>query len=370
MSVAGLLEGREVVVCAGPGGVGKTTSAAAIALGMAARGLKVAVLTIDPAKRLADSLGLPRVAGEERRVAPERLAAAGIEVSGELWASMLDAKGTFDQLVEEYAPDARAREAVLGNRIYQQLSSAVAGSQEYMAMERLHELHAEGRYDMLVLDTPPSRNALDFLDAPERLSRFIDSHSLQLFLAPNRRGLRLLGRSGMRAFSVLRRVTGVDVLEDLAEFFRSIGGMTEGMRRRAGEVGELLSSSRTSFVIVTSPQREAIDEAIFFRRRLRESELPFGAAIVNRLHRADPDGADVEPELAALLDPDLARRLARNLGDYRELARHDRGEVERLADELAGDPLLLVPDLDEDVHDLAGLRQLGEHLFAPDAVPG
>jgi anion-transporting ArsA/GET3 family ATPase len=171
-----VLARKEVCICAGSGGVGKTTSSASIALGMAARGKKVAVLTIDPAKRLANSLGLPELAGEERRVE--------VDLSGELWAMTLDAKRTFDELIEWHAPDERTRDAVLSNRIYQELSSAVAGSQEYMAMEKLYELHREAHYDLLVLDTPPTRSALDFLDAPRKLAAFIDSRSLKLFTTP------------------------------------------------------------------------------------------------------------------------------------------------------------------------------------------
>ncbi|MGI8595901.1 MAG: ArsA family ATPase [Thermoleophilaceae bacterium] len=364
--LGGVLEGREVVVCAGPGGVGKTTSAAAIGLAMAARGLRVAVLTIDPARRLADSLGLEEIGGEERRVDPERLSAAGVEARGELWAAMLDAKRTWDELIERHAPDERTRDAVLGNRIYKELSSAVAGSQEYMAMEKLHELHAEGRYDLLVLDTPPTRNALDFLDAPARLSRFIDSRSLRLFLRSNRGSLRLLGRSSQALFAVLRRVTGVDLLEDMAEFFRSFGGMSEGFERRAREVGALLADrERTTFVVVASPAEEAVDEAIFFRRRLRESGLPFGAAVVNRVHYAPAEAPDagVEGELVELVGDDLARRVARNAADWRALAERDRLGLERLAAELDGEPLVRVPDLDDDVHDLDGLVRVNEHLF-------
>src|SRR5919197_465913 len=248
--VAELLEGKRVCICAGSGGVGKTTTSAAIAAGMAARGRKVAVLTIDPARRLANSLGLPELGNEERRV-------PGDFGDGELWAMMLDAKRTFDELVEWHAPDEQTRDAVLGNRIYQELSNAVAGSQEYMAMEKLHELHQEGRYDLLVLDTLPSRHALDFLDAPRRLSRFIDSRSLQLFTAPGRFGLRVLGRGTGVVFSVLGRATGVDVLEDLSEFFRSFGGMVEGFRERAERVNALLGDSRSTFVVVTSPAPEA-----------------------------------------------------------------------------------------------------------------
>lgn len=189
-----VLEGRSVCICAGSGGVGKTTTAAAVALGMAVEGLKVCVLTIDPAKRLADSLGLEELGNEATRVDPELLRANGVECRGELWAMMLDAKQTFDQLVARHAEDAEARERVLGNSIYQQISSALAGSQEYMAMEKLFELHTEGRFDLLVLDTPPSRNALDFLDAPERLTQFIEGRSLQLFIKPTGLAARVAGR--------------------------------------------------------------------------------------------------------------------------------------------------------------------------------
>ena len=192
--IADWLERKEVCICAGSGGVGKTTTSAAIALGMAARGKKVAVLTIDPAKRLANSLGLPELGNEERLVKAD--------VEGELWAMMLDPKRTFDELVEWHAPDERTRDAVLSNRIYQELSNAVAGSQEYMAMEKLYELHQEGRYDLLVLDTPPTRNALDFLDAPKKLAAFIDSRTLQLFTAPGMLGLKVLGRGSGVALSV------------------------------------------------------------------------------------------------------------------------------------------------------------------------
>ena len=250
------LERKEVCICAGSGGVGKTTTSAAIALGMAARGKKVAVLTIDPARRLANALGLPELGNEERRVK--------VDVPGELWAMMLDAKRTFDELIEWHAPDEATRDAVLGNRIYQELSSAVAGSQEYMAMEKLHELHQDGRYDLLVLDTPPSRNALDFLDAPQRLSAFIDSRALSFFLAPSRFGLKVLGRGTGLVFSIMQRATGIDLLKDLGEFFASFGGMTEGFRERAERVNRLLCDHRSAFVLVTSPRRDSIEEARFF----------------------------------------------------------------------------------------------------------
>jgi anion-transporting ArsA/GET3 family ATPase len=371
VSVAELLEGRHVCVCAGSGGVGKTTTAAAVAMGMAARGLKVAVVTIDPAKRLATSLGLDELDNDERRIDPELFAAQGIEMRGELWAMMLDAKRTWDEMIERRAPDARTRDAILGNRIYQQLSTAVAGTTEYMAMERICELHEEGKYDLLVLDTPPTRDALEFLDAPDRLSRFVDSRSLQFFLRPGLFGVKAFGRGTGLMFSVLKRVTGSDLLSDLSEFFGAFGDMAIGIRERAGRVKELMADPSTTFLLVTSPRRDAIDEAIFFRRRLRESSMPFGAAIVNRVHEGVSDegeGADVEDDLAALLEPDLARKVARNFADYRRIGDRDRANVERLAEELQGDPLVRVPLFDDDVHDLGGLAEVGAHLFAGEAV--
>jgi anion-transporting ArsA/GET3 family ATPase len=372
VSVAELLEGRHVCVCAGSGGVGKTTTAAAVALGMAARGSKVAVLTIDPAKRLATSLGLKGLDNVERRIAPEVFAEHGLEMRGELWAMQLDAKRTWDEMIERRAPDAQTRDAILGNRIYQQLSTAVAGTTEYMAMERLYELHEERRYDLLVLDTPPTRNALDFLDAPDRLSKFMDSRSLQFFLRPGIFGVKAFGRGTGLMLGMLKRVTGSDLLRDLSEFFAAFGDMAIGIRERAGRVSELMADPRTTFLLVTSPRRDAIDEAIFFRRRLRESGMPFGAAVVNRVHvgvHETAGGDDVVGDLSVLLDDRLGRRVAANFADYRRIGERDRANVERLARELRGDPLVPVPLLDDDVHDLGGLAAVCEHLFAEEAVP-
>jgi anion-transporting ArsA/GET3 family ATPase len=348
-----ILEGREICVCAGAGGVGKTSMAAAIALGAAAEGRKVAVLTIDPAKRLANSLGLEKLGNEASRV-------PGIEGPGELWAMMLDAKRTFDDLVETYADDERTRDAVLSNRIYQELSSAVAGSQEYMAMEKLYELHTEGGYDLLVLDTPPTRNALDFLDAPERLYRFIDSRSLRFFLSGTRGGLKLVSRGTGLMFAALRRLTGVDLLRDLSDFFSSFGDMSEGFRARAERVVELLGSDAATFVLVTSPRRDAIDEAIFFHQRLAERHMPFGGAVVNRYHDLTGKDVDLTPELG----PELAAKVEANFADYQAVAKRDRVNLRRLTDELKGAPLIVVPELDGDVHDLDGLRSMVAHLFA------
>ena len=352
MSVATLLEGKDVCICAGAGGVGKTTTSAAIAVGMARRGLKVAVLTIDPARRLANSLGLPELGNEERQIE--------LDAPGELWAMMLDAKSTFDEIVAKHAPDTATRDAVLSNRIYKELSTAVAGSQEYMAMEKLHELHEEGRFDLLVLDTPPTRNALDFLDAPDRLSRFIDSRALSFFLAPSRTGLKLFSRGTGMLFSVLKRVTGVDLLKDLSDFFASFGDMAQGFRERAKAVKRLLADDRTTFLLVTSPAHEAIEEAKFFRDKIEEADMPFGAVIVNRMHVEQPDGDD---DLSSL-DPDLAEKVAANFKDFHALAERDRRNVEELTADMGDRPLIVVPYLDEDIHDLDGIEAVNDYLFA------
>jgi anion-transporting ArsA/GET3 family ATPase len=352
--------------------VGKTTSSAAIAAGMAARGKKVAVLTIDPAKRLADSLGLPELGNEERQVDPKLFAEAGIDTEGgELWAMMLDAKATFDELVRRHAPDAETRDRILSNRIYQQLSNALAGSQEYMAMEKLFELYAEDRYDLLVLDTPPSRNALDFLEAPRRLMQFIEGRALQVFMKPTGLGMKVFGRGTSMMFSVLRRITGVEVLEDLSEFFQAFSGMVGGFRERAKRVNELLANPETCFLVVCAPQGEPITEAVYFHRKLVEAELPFGGVIVNKVHYESELPAydeSLDRELVdALGDEDLARRVISNFDDYRAIAARDQRNIKRLTAEMRARLVIQVPYLDADVHDLDGLMRINDYLFASGA---
>src|SRR6188472_353763 len=319
-SLEPLLEGKRMVICAGSGGVGKTTTAAAVALGLAERGAKVAVVTIDPARRLANALGLDALSNEPTRVE--------CDVDGELWAMMLDAKRTFDQLIEHLAPDERTRDEVLANRIYQQLSSAVAGSQEFTAIAKLYELDQDGGYDLLVLDTPPSRNALDFLDAPGRLTRFFQGRAIRVFLRPAGLSGRIIGRGGSVVFSVLQRVTGVDLLRDLSTFFRSIGGMIDGFTERARRVGALLEDPATTFLIVTAPRHDPVEEAIFFHRKLREAGMPFGGLVVNRLHVA-PAG-----EVPAELGGALGSRVASALDDLAALAEREAASVELLRSEL------------------------------------
>ncbi len=368
-SVDQILEGKDICICAGSGGVGKTTTAAAIATGMAARGLKVCVLTIDPAKRLADSLGLKELGNEARRVDPTLFERYGIEMKGELWAMMLDAKATFDELVARQAPDEESRDRVLDNRIYQQISSALAGSQEYMAMEKLFELYTEGRFDLLVLDTPPSRNALDFLDAPRRLTQFIEGRSLSVFMRPTGVAARVAGRGASVALSVMKRIVGFDLLADLAEFFNAFSGMVDGFQARAKRVNSLLADKRTTFLVVCGPQGEPIDEAVYFHRKLVEAKLPFGGVIVNKVHypaeRLRGDGEDLEGTLVKRLgDEDLARRVCENFADYQALAERDALNIKRLAGELRTSGVIRVPYLDEDVHDLGGLAEIDRYLFA------
>jgi anion-transporting ArsA/GET3 family ATPase len=370
-AVTDILEGHEICICAGAGGVGKTTTAAAIATGMAARGLKVCVLTIDPAKRLADSLGLEELGNEAKRVDPSLFEAKGIEMKGELWGMMLDAKATFDELVRRHAPDEETRDRVLSNRIYEQISNALAGSQEYMAMEKLFELHSEGRFDLLVLDTPPSRDALDFLDAPRRLTQFIEGRSMRIFIKPTGIGMRIAGRGASVLFGILKRLLGFDLLADLSEFFTAFSGMVEGFQERAKRVNELLADPATSFLVVCGPQGEPISEAVYFHRKLVEAKLPFGGVIVNKVHCSanylGGNGEDLQGALAELLDDkNLGDRVAANVADYQALAARDAANIDHLAAELRTQSVIRVPYLDEDVHDLAGLAEINRYLFAAD----
>jgi len=286
LSVAELLEGKRICVCAGSGGVGKTTTSAAIALGMAAQGAKVAVVTIDPAKRLANALGVEKLQNDPRRVAPERLSTGGLEVRGELWAMMLDPKRTFDELIERIAPDPARAEEIKANRVYAELSTAIAGSQEFTAIAKLYDLDQQHDFDLVVLDTPPSRNALEFLEAPRRLSSFFEGGALHALVRPTGMGMRVLGRGTTPLFGALRRVTGVDLVSDLGTFFQLLGDMTSDFSARAAQVEQLLRAPTTAFLLVTSAEREPIDEAIWFHRTLQDGGLPFAGVVVNRVQDA------------------------------------------------------------------------------------
>jgi len=370
VNVAEMLEGKRVCVCAGSGGVGKTTTSAAVALGMAAAGAKVAVVTIDPAKRLANALGLEQLENEPRRVEAERLATGDLEINGELWAMMLDPKRTFDELIDRIAPDpARARE-IKDNRVYRELSTAVSGSQELTAIAKLYELDQEHRFDLLVLDTPPSRNALEFLDAPGRLNAFLEGRALKAFMRPTGLGIRALGRGALPLLGGLRRITGIDLISDLSVFFQLLGDMTNDFSERAAQVAQLLRAPSTAFVLVTSAAREPIDEAIWFGQRLQDEGLPFAGVVVNRVHHdllGDREPREVRQSLARVLAPRLASRVAENFRDYHVLARRDSHNLARLTGQLDERRLLLVPQLDDDVHDVEGLLRIYRYLFGSQA---
>jgi anion-transporting ArsA/GET3 family ATPase len=365
------LDGTRVVICAGSGGVGKTTCSAALALGLAARGDRVAVVTIDPAKRLADALGLDELGNEPHLVDPARFTGHGIEVGGELWAMMLDVKQTFDELIERLAPDDQTRRDVFANRIYQQLSTAVAGSQEFTAVAKLYDLVRSDSYDVIVLDTPPSRNALDFLDAPDRLTNFFEGRALRAFLAPTGLAAKVVGRGSGVVFGVLKRVTGVDLLRDVSLFFRALGGLIDGFRERAAAVKAILSDPATQFLIVTSPEPDPVNETIFFHGKLREAEMPFGGLIVNRVQEVEDLGGDpheVERELAPQIGDGLARKAAQAYADAQLIARRDAACLAHLRETVGGPEPVLVPQLPGDVHDLDGLVAVHDHLFGQMSV--
>jgi anion-transporting ArsA/GET3 family ATPase len=367
MSIDQLLDGKRVCVCAGSGGVGKTTTSAAIALGMASRGAKVAVVTIDPAQRLANALGLEQLDNEPHRVPQSMLTDEGMEVTGELWAMMLDPKRTFDDLIERVAPTAERAAEIKANRVYQQLSTAVSGSQEFTAIAKLYELDQAGAFDLLVLDTPPSRHALDFLDAPRRLNAFLEGPTAKALMRPTGLGMRVLGRGATPMLGALRRVTGVDLLSDLGAFFGLLTDMTAEFSQRAARVEALLAAQTSAFVLVTSAEREPIDEAIFFHRRVSAASLPFAGVVVNRVHHdllAGQEAKDVRRSLGRVIPPELAGRVAQTFEDYHVLARRDERNIARLGRELDGAPLILVPHLDQDVHDLEGLARMHRYLFA------
>jgi len=360
------LAGKKIAVCVGSGGVGKTTVAAAIGLHRAAAGAKVLVCTIDPARRLANALGLEALGNVESHVPDHKFREAGLAPRGQLFAMMLDVKRTWDDVVARHAPDRSRRERIYQNRIYQQLSSALAGSQEYMAMEKLYELATERDYDLVVLDTPPTAHALDFLDAPDRVLDFLGNDTARALLVPaGRAGLRLFQLGGTYVVKTLARFTGADVLHDLGDFMANFAGMYEGFKDRAAAVRELLGQPQVGFVLVSSAAPRSVDDALFFHERLHAEGMPIAGAVANRVTTGLWDGAFLPTgiELAAALgdDADLAERLAITLAEHEVLARADAREVARLF-AAVGEGSVTVPRLETDVHDLAGLSRLAESL--------
>ena len=355
------LDDKRVLVVCGSGGVGKTTTAAALGVQAARRGRRTLVCTIDPSRRLATSLGLDRLPDRPRRLDLDRVA-PDRDARGALWAMTLDTKRTFDALVTKYAATEAARRRILDNRFYKQVSSALAGSHEYMAMEKLLELVADERFELVILDTPPTRHALDFLEAPERLMGFLDTGILRWFLKPyfvaGRLTLKVATRTGALALKLADSVLGLQFLQDLSEFFLAFEGMYAGFKQRAGRVRALLQSSDSGFVLVASPAPLTLDEALYFHERLDQGGMPFVAFLVNRVH-PDPGHGFPATRAAADVDDDLAEALVEVFQDQRRLARSDRLSVERLEGR-TGEAALLVPEFDADVHDLRELKEVGD----------
>lgn len=378
--LSSLMADKQVVVCSGAGGVGKTTTSAALGIAAARRGRRVVVLTIDPAKRLADALGLPALPSEPTPIAREILDRVGVPPEGALYALMLDPKETFDGLVRRLNPSPEAVERILRNRIYAQVSLLLAGLQEYTAEEKLFELHDDPRFDLVVVDTPPARNALDFLEAPGKMSRFFDDRVLRWFLPSEGAGrLRLLAaRTGKLVSGVMGKVFGEGFAEELADFFAALGPMTAAFRTHADAVRKLLASERATFLLITAPERAAIDDALFFRRRLAELGMPFGGYVVNRLHPDRPEVSEAEVEatgaaLAGQVAPEqaegLLERMAASYEEERARSLADREALDRLRAE-GHAPIVGIPHLEGDITDAAGLAQLVDRAFRPGAVEG
>ncbi|RMG21022.1 MAG: ArsA family ATPase [Deltaproteobacteria bacterium] len=372
MSTLARIFERRIVVCVGSGGVGKTTVAASIGVRAARMGLKALVVTIDPARRLANSLGLESLGNVETRIGDDRFRRAGLEVKGELWAMMLDVKRTSDELISRSAPSREQAEKIFRNRFYQTFSTVLAGSQEYMAMEKLAELHERGGFDLVILDTPPTAHALDFLEAPNKLIDVFGNDSLRWLatpaLAAGKIGMRALGFGSGYLVRQLSKFTGIETLQALAEFLLSMRGMYDTFKERASTVKALLTSDETRFVLVTAPAALPMDEARYFLSVLRQYEIPVGAVVVNRIH-PDWDAAVGEEQLTAAalrryFEPSLAERLALTLEEQRALAAADRRQVMALRSWLEeAIPIRCAPSFGADIHDLEGLDALGAYLF-------
>jgi anion-transporting ArsA/GET3 family ATPase len=349
--LAGLVEERSIVVCCGSGGVGKTTVSAAFGLEGARRGRRTCVVTIDPARRLADALGLEKLGNTPHRIDGPW--------EGELWALMLDPKGTFDDLVRRYAETPEQAQGILANRLYRNLSGALSGTQEYMAMEKLYELAEGGGFELVVVDTPPTRNALDFLDAPRRLTRFLGHRLFQVLLMPTRAYLRAVSVATQALLRTISKVAGAEIVQDAVTFFQAFEGMEEGFRHRADHMRRLLGRRTTAFVLVTSPRPDTVEEAGWFADKLNESGLAVEGLVVNRVHPSFGPAVTLpeSPKGCVLAE------LVANLEDQRAVNARDERTVAEIVTAVAPSPVVRVPLLDIDVHDLHGLGLVADHLF-------
>ena len=372
LDIDATLDTAKILVCTGAGGVGKTTTAASLALRAAERGRRTVVLTIDPARRLAQSMGLSELDNTPRRV-------EGIDAAkgGSLDAMMLDMKRTFDDIVLTHAEPAKAQ-AILENPFYQALSSSFAGTQEYMAMEKLGQLDATGDYDLIVVDTPPTRSALDFLDAPERLTTFLDGRMIKILLAPAKAGgkayLKVVS-VGFNVFtSVLTKIIGASVLQDVSQFVAALETMFGGFRERAQATYDLLKAPGTAFVVVATPERDALREAAYFVERLAQERMPLAGLVVNRVHRSGSAVLTVERSLGAAQSLDaaggheLTASVLRLHAARMALAGRERRLQDRFSGAHPGVPVVEVAALPGDVHDLDGLRAVGADMASGKAA--
>jgi anion-transporting ArsA/GET3 family ATPase len=361
-----MVDDASVVVCCGSGGVGKTTAAASIGIEAARRGRRVVVVTIDPARRLADALGLSDGLGPD----PQRIDVQDGEndgSAGQLWAMMLDTAVTFDAVVRRYATDEAQAERILANSFFRNMATSLSGTQEYMAAETLYLLHHDDRFDLVVVDTPPTRNALDFLQAPGVLARFLDHKLFKLLMLPARGGMRVVNLATQPLLRAIGRVVGSDVLADVVAFFQSFAGMEGGFRERADDVIGLLRSDTTRFVVIASPRLETISEAVWFADQLGQQGITQLAGIVNRVHPAFGEGtsndARAKAEAAGTGGDAAAEALWRNLAELRAVREAEFVELATFTERFQDRPWVAVPQLAGDVHDRVGLAHVGEHLF-------
>jgi anion-transporting ArsA/GET3 family ATPase len=326
-----------------------------LALEAARAGRRAVVVTIDPAKRLADALGLEGLTGTPSEIAGDW--------PGELWALMLDTKSTFDDLVAANAATPEQRQRILDNRFYRNISGALSGTQEYMAMEKLYELHQRTDFDLVVVDTPPTRNALDFIDAPRRLSRFLDHRLFRMITSPGRGIVKAVNVATQAFLRTVAKVVGAEVIDDAVAFFQAFEGMEEGFRVRAEAVLHLLSDDDTAFVLVASPRRDTIEEATFFAAKLAEADIQVRALVVNRMHPTFGDGlAEAARARADTLEGTDLGGLYRNLADFQLVASREEHHLAGLAEAVAPAPVVRVPFLATDVHDIDGLTNLASYL--------
>ncbi len=379
-SLKEVLRDHRVVVTVGSGGVGKTTTAAALALHAALEGKRVLCMTIDPARRLANSLGLDEMTASEQRVAPALFQKHGLTPDGELSAMMLDARRTFDELVERTASTPEVAAKILNNKIYGHVAGGLAGTQEYMAMEKLHAVRQNDEFDLIILDTPPTSNALDFLDAPERMVAAIDSPAMRWFVGAfegaGKLSFGLFGKGASLVFKALSRFTGAGFLEEVAEFVAGLNDLFGGFKARAEEVAGALRSEEVAFVVVTSPAPMAIQEAMYFSDKLKEAGMRRDAIVVNGVHTLldephVPRAQQIDIVQQAQSDQDPAEATAlvdamtQALDDERLRSVADRIETDRLRNHLRGETTFVeVPRLEHDVHDLGALSIIASHLTA------